>query len=450
MHRKAVQIVHELGPAAIRPLSSALFNALEDPDWQNNTYALRSLYWSIPESSRSIAMLMRWLSNPLHGHLFGSIDCEELYPKLPQTMPLLVSCLRNPYLAREAAIGLGMMGSNALSAVPALVEVSDRGVAEPPLRPNFTITYGSPGEPFVLNRCDALQALGKIGAASREVLAVINRGLVETNEAIRFAAMSSLAALHQPIENRLADLVNTFSIRRSIKIKQLVDWVGTLGNSGRKALPWLRQFVTSQDVQNLPEGVHANLGDFVIAPDEFRRAAIVAICRIDPEETRQYLPDLLAGVGRSWDTVELLMGSKLLAAEIVRALEPMMQETNAVRPALAASAILALKPDHDQALSTLRYCIAHGQLNERLIAAGWLWKRKREAGVVLPLCIEGLAAAESQIGQIAASILADMGPEARPAIPALKAALWHSDRYVRERAGKALRKIAPEEMPSIQ
>src|ERR1043166_4833034 len=129
MHRKAVQIVHELGPAAIRPLSSALFNALEDPDWQNNTYALRSLYWSIPESPRSIAMLMRWLSNPLHGHLFGSIDCEELYPKLPQTMPLLVSCLRNPYLAREAAIGLGMMGSNALSAVPALAEVFHRGVS---------------------------------------------------------------------------------------------------------------------------------------------------------------------------------------------------------------------------------------------------------------------------------------------------------------------------------
>jgi HEAT repeat protein len=42
-----------------------------------------------------------------------------------------------------------------------------------------------------------------------------------------------------------------------------------------------------------------------------------------------------------------------------------------------------------------------------------------------------------------------MGQEARPAIPALKAALWHKDRFVRERAGKALRKIAPDEMPPI-
>src|ERR1051325_10220545 len=146
MHRKAVQIVNELGPAAIRPLTSALCNALEDADWQNNTYALRSLYWSIPESSKSVAMLVKWLSDPLHGQLFGSVDCWELYPKLPQTMPLLAACLRNPYLAREAAIGLGMMGSNAVSAVPSLIEVCDDGYAEPPLRANFKISYGSAGE----------------------------------------------------------------------------------------------------------------------------------------------------------------------------------------------------------------------------------------------------------------------------------------------------------------
>ena len=177
---------------------------------------------------------------------------------------------------------------------------------------------------------------------------------------------------------------------------------------------------------------------------------MVAICRIAPQEAHDYLPDLVDGVGRSWDVMELLMSSRSLGAEIIPALEPVMRETNSHRRALAAYAILALKPDHDEALLTLKSCTEHGELNQRLLAAGWFWKRKGDPAVVLPLCIEGLAAPESHVGQIAASTLADMGPEGRPAIPALKAALWHNDRYVRERAGKALRKIAPEEMPAIR
>ena len=117
--------------------------------------------------------------------------------------------------------------------------------------------------------------------------------------------------------------------------------------------------------------------------------------------------------------------------------------------AIVAYVILGFQPQNAHALATLRSRVAQGSLSDRITAVGWLWDRTGETNDAIPLCIEGLASPESFIGQDAAEMLEKMGQQARPAIPALKAALWHKDRFVREDAGKALRKIAPEEMPPI-
>jgi len=147
--------------------------------------------------------------------------------------------------------------------------------------------------------------------------------------------------------------------------------------------------------------------------------------------------------------VELLTNSIEMWPEIVASLEPLLNETNRLRPAIAAYIILGNEPKHPQALATLRNLVGHGELNNRLIASQWLWERTGETNDVLPLCVEGLASPESFIGQNASQVLEKMGSKARPDVPALQAALWHPDRYTRERAGKALRKIAPGEMPPI-
>ena len=452
MHQKAVQIACELGPAAARPLDSALCGVLDDTNWQVTTYAMRTLYWSIPESTNAVAAATNWLADPTHQHIFGVWDAESLWTNLPQTAPLLAECLRNPYLVVEATHSLGILGTNALAAVPNLIEVCDQGVAEPPLKLNFERVYNSPDEPQLMNRRAAFDALGKIGDASPEVLAAIDRGLTDANKDIRFAALRSLAALHQPLAGRLADVLNTFTPRRSISFQEIIEWTGTLGADGRGALPWLRQFDALDKVQQLPEGIHDNTGDFVIDPEYFRLSAMVAICRIEPEATRQYLPDLAAQIGQRWEPVELLLDtntSKSLVPDIVAGLEPVLDDTNRLRPAIAAYVILGLEPEHKRALTTLRNATISGELSDRIVASGWLWKRTGDTNSVLTLCAQGLASSESFIGQDAAQVLEKMGPAARPAVPALQTALWHQDRYVREYAGKALRKIAPEEMPPI-
>ena len=449
MRQKAVQIVCELGPAAIRPLNSSICRFLDTPDSASSRYALDSLYWTIPESPQAIASVTNWLADPTRRDLFGTTDCWNLYPLLPDIAPSLINCLRNPYLAREAAIGLGMIGTNADAAIPALIDVCENGVAKPPIKPDYKITYGSDDEPFLMNRCAAFEALGKIGVASPDVLSAINHGLTDTNEDVRFAALKSLAALHQPLSGRLTNVLMTFPVRRSIKFQNIIEWTGTLKQDGREALPWLRQFTQLDFVQKLPEGVQANIGDFVIPADDLRVSTVIAICRINPKAVRQYLPDFIADVGHHWASVQFLMESKADASAIVNGLEPVVNDTNQLRSAIAAYLILGFQPQNSQALTTLRSRVAKGRLSDRIIAAQWLWERTGETNDVIPLCIEGLASPESYIGEEAAQTLEKMGQKARPAIPALKAALWHEDRYVREYAGKALRKIAPEAMPPI-
>jgi hypothetical protein len=446
----AVQIVYELGPAACRPLTSVLCDALNEPSLQARDYPMRGLYWSLPESPKARAALTNYLADPTRTFLFGMLDGFELWPKLPEARELLIPWLANSQAIREVSISLGNMGTNAANAIPALLKVCDQGSAGPPLNVKVKISRTAPDKHILKNRCDGYAALGKIGIASPEVLAALHRGLEDTDDLIRLRALQSLMLLHQPPEAPLTNWLSHFPARQSYQFQQIIKWVGELNERGREALPWLRQFTALEYVRSLPEPANGS-GEQKEDPEMLRLTAIIAICRVAPEETGNYLPDLVAQVGRRWEPVELLMDSKSLAEKIIAQLEPLLNETNGRRSSVAAYVILGLTPGHQKSLAVLRETMVQGKLNERIIAGNWLWKRTGETKEILPLLIEGLKAKESFIGQMAADQLAEMGPEAaRPAIPALKAALWHEDMHVHDHAGKALRKLAPEEMPPIQ
>ncbi len=451
MHQAAVEIAYELGPAAARSLAGALCNNLDDPEINTSIYAARSLYWSIPESPQVVAAFTNWLSDPDREHLLGVLgDEEELFARLPGALPLLLPWLKNPRLPMgvpaEAARILGSMGTNAAVAIPSLIEASEHGFDGTAPLTDHPGHY-PPESDFVLHsRGLALEALGKIGIASPEVLAALQRGLQDRHEPVRVAALRAVYALHRPLGEPLTTVLDTFAARRSIDFRGIIDWVGSLRNDGREALPWLRQFLDDEQLDELPEGVHAQLGDFAVSKEDLRQAAILAVCRIDPEEIRHHIADLSYRFHARWDAVQLLSKSKSLAHEVAAGLTQLLRATNSQDAALAAYVILGVLPDHQEALTTLRKSARDGSLFNRLFASHWLNERTGDTDGMLSLLEDGL---QSDVGEIAASFLDEMGPAARPAIPALKAALWSQHRYVRESAGRILRKIAPNELPEV-
>jgi len=450
LRRRVATLVCDLGPGPSRPLASALCKSLDPSDPIGSQNVLRALYWSIPESPKAVATLADWLRTPAPGKLlFGTTDSYELWPQLPQMAPLLVPWLKDPDQAGEAAGALGTMGTNAIFAVPSLIEMVDQGVAGKPPNLKLAMGYASYLDPFNHNRLAAIGALGTIGRATPEVVAALTGALSQTNEAVRFEALLALARLHQPLGTQLENVLNGLRARRTFRLGQYIELLGKLGASARGALPWLRQFAALEEVARLP-GAAENENDFLIEPERFRAFALAAICRIAPDEARSRLPGLVAQVGVDWDPVQTLMELKPLGREVIAELQPLLRQTNWHRSALAANIILTHEPTNAEALSALRRAAAEGELNQRLIPAGWLWQRTGETEPLLSLAIEGLKSPQSHIGQSAAQYLGEMGAGARPAIPALKAALWHKDKFVRQRAGKVLRKLAPEEMPLIQ
>jgi len=471
MHSAAVNLVYDLGPVAARPLAGALCTALEDPDVNVSIMALRSLRWSIPESAQVNKVVTNWLANPARDHLLGMSEEYDFFADLPDAVPLLVAWLKNPHsgVASEVADVLGEFGAKAVKAIPGLITVCENGFDTngPPFI-KVRVGYRRPG-PFrshdvdylvspapgffagsegIRNRSHALMALGRIGVALPEVVAALRHSLTDTNERVRFAALKSLYTLHQPLGKPLAAVLDSFTARNSADFCNIMQWLGTLGNEGGEALPWLRQFTTLSYVQGLSAGVQATVGrDLAVKPEVLRQTAALALCRLEPKEIPNYLVDSTALDLRNWETVQLLSGSMAVAPQITAVLAPLLHSTNGPNATAAAYIILGLVPDHQEALATLRHHAAEGNWFDRVIAAEWLWERTGDTNAVLPILLEALNSNDDFACQVAPQVLAKMGSDARPAAAALKAALWNP--LGREQCARALRKIAPEELPPI-
>lgn len=472
MRASAMKITSQLGPAAVRPLTSALCDAVNNPDITDPDTIVPActalLQCSVPESPQAVATLTNWLSDPARRNIFGGWD--EGFQKLPDAPILLIPWLKNPPLAYIIAHRLGLMGTNAVPAIPMLIEVCNNGIDTnlPRLKLKTTYQYIRKNKPvrrvsWVIptmsddqwdrNRSSALEALGKIGIASPEVVTTLQQALDDTNDLVRFNALKSIYALHLQPAEPLADVLNRFSPRRGTDFQDVINWVGHLGKSGQDALPWLQRLTVYSYVQHLPEGLHANVGwDLAVSTDDLIESANVAICEIDPSQidpAKINRDALLRQLSVNWEATEQL-SSESNMTKLLTILTPSLDSTNAADAALAAHLMLEVSHNNQNAIQTLRRCESEGKLDfDRLMAAEWLREQTGNPTNLLHLAVEGLKSQDSMIGQASSYLLAKMGNDAHPAAPALKEALWGQDSFVRLKAGEALRKIAPEELPPV-
>jgi RNA polymerase sigma factor (sigma-70 family) len=475
----AVAIVSQLGPAAVRPLTSALCSALKDPNLTDGN-TLNPAYgalleWSVPGSSEAVAVLTNALADPSRGSsLPGDFANDDpAYSNLPDVVPRLIPSLKNPRVIYSVSHILASMGTNAASAIPALISACNNGydVNPPALKLKALLGYIPRGKKNLVwswrtvtpamskdekmrNRCWALDAVGRIGIASPDVVTALQQALTDADDKVRFAALKSLYALQQRPQEPLADVLNGFPPCRGTDFGDIVNWVGHLGGAGRAALPWLRQLTDFNYVQSLPQGTNAPVGwNLAISTETLRESAIVAICEIDPSQIKPAQvngAELLHGFEANWEATKRAR-SETNAAALLAILTPQLNSTNPADASLAAYIVLGIVPGNSQALQTLRRCTAEGSLDDRLIAAEWLWDETGDSTNLLKLAIAGLKSADGEelASQLAPQLLARLGDQARPAIPALKAALWRQGTFSRSAAGNALRKIAPEELPPI-
>jgi len=256
----------------------------------------------------------------------------------------------------------------------------------------------------VRNRSRALLALGRIGVTSPEVVSTLRRGMADTNELVRFAALKSLFVMHQPLGTSLITILDTFSARNGTEFRNLIDWVGSLENEGNEAIPWVQKFTALSFVQGLPTGVRANVGwDLAINPEDLRQSAVLALCRINPTEVGNHVQELWAVGPNKWEAIQLLGRSKMFQSDIIATLAPMF--TDARYAARAAYVVLGLAPNHEEALATLRKYAHEGSIRDRVFAAGWVWERTRDTEVAVPILIEGLKSGDDFACQVAPQIL---------------------------------------------
>ena len=480
----AQKAVEKLGPEACRALVGAIHDSLASnrpsPRFSSpqgvagsaELALLRALYWSIPDSPKAISSLRDWLSLPYPYRVLNlpRDEADEIWATVPELAPILTAWLKFEQPAMNAAEALGSMGAKAAFAIPDLIDTYRNGVAGGP-RP--TRNPLNP-DPFRWNRGAAIEALGNIGVANRDVLSTLQMAWGDSNPEIRALAADAVAKLGPKALPLLPSLLGNLDITSRIVLEYQIQAIGEMGPEARQAIPVLHRWLDSTavatipDWKTLPSDPTCWCGDPLPLP----AGAAVALFQIAPGECSG-LGKTIAEVLKPWLEVERRytaegkvpwwdqfarrkkVNSRLpnlqpLADEIIPALEPGLMDHRTWVQQQTAFHILCLRPGHPQARTLL--VTAMGQANSpslRAQAAVYFWRLTGDTNSALPVLRETLRTVRDYQSQAPLNYSAELGPAARPLALQIRTFLTNDDQMIRYLAGRALRRIDPTALPPI-
>jgi RNA polymerase sigma factor (sigma-70 family) len=491
LRQAAMHAIAEFGPLAVRRAAPQVIDGLTETDDRFSDYAVQTASWLLPESASTLLPIFEaglagtnasWPApiafmgvldspndggdRPIPGR--GKSFWASFGPRISEALPLLTNLLGNAGVAYNAAIILGNIGPDAAPAIPALIQTADLGAAgsfpdaeaariyleevyfKPYGRPRAKVRQNDKGMNH--NRAMAALALGRIGIATPEVRAALARAwnAPDADGWVRHNAALAVRRLGVAMTNNLPELLRGLLDPDAGALNTKLAAIGKLGSAARDGLGILRELAQTNRLRSLVTNVEpTGAGSFV---ESLAVSAKTAIWRIDPQEGRPFLPAIANQIGHRWESVEFLAEPSPLSNDVVRAVEPLLEETEStpqalLRQSMAAYVILRHDRKHSKALAVLRRNESAGELKDRLLAGGWLFESLGETNGLCSLIAEAFGAPESFIGQDAGQIAERMGGAALPAVPAFKAALWHRDRFVREYAGRLMLKLAPQDLP---
>jgi HEAT repeat protein len=460
-------VIYELGPAASRSMVGAIQDCLhrDDSDPLGNEELLLALFWAIPESPKAVEALRNWLIKPGSNRLpLTTRGADTVWSRVPQLAPSLARLLKADNQAIEAAAGLGVMGTNAFFAIPDLIDTYNYGVADSPAKTNSTFRsalYGSPVDDsrFVAQICSriaAIEALGNLGSASPEVLAVLRRAFTHPREAVRVAAAHAIGKLGSKALPLLPALLNELDVSNRFVLEYQIEAIGNMGPDAREAIPDLLRWCASNVVESVaspkPQGCRDHQPD---DPLPLPGGAGVALLKIAPDEAKgfgKFIAEALVPGPQTqgpYCSVDKLRRLQPLADEIVSALEPGLQASPESVRQLTALQILCLESDHTAARNVLLAAMKQSEPSLRAQAAVYLWQATGDTNQVLPVLCETLATVKDNSSQAPVDYAAQLGSAAKPLVPQIQALLANGDWSIRQAAGHALRRIDPTALPLI-
>jgi HEAT repeat protein len=315
----------------------------------------------------------------------------------PAAVPALIAALKDETSSREAAAVLGLIGPRSADAVPTLMEVLKDRHATADRREAAAGGLGMIGTPAAdivpaliaalkdekpEVRQRAAEALSWIGEPAREAMPALAAAIEDEEEKVAIAACQALAHLggHGVAQALFAALRS----KREPVAQAAVVALWQMGPAAKSVVPALVTLL--KDSPKETERVRAVL----LALGPVAVPHLSAALKDEEPAVRQTAAELLAAIGP-------------VAREAVPALTDGLKDT---APAVQLAAAVALT---------------------RIDST-----RAREAVPLLADAVDNAAAIQA---------LADMGTEARAAVPPLIAALKHKEKAIREGARRALASI---------
>ena len=423
--------------------------------------AVPALVIGLPEADRRVRLITVRILNQMGAEAEASV-------------PVLIELLRQENffvhehssftdfreLVSETLVNIGS------AAVPRLIEVlsdSDKSVAVPQLIevlsdsaiPQVIIEALSDADKSV--GYYAASALGRIGPEARDAVFLLIRMLDDEREDSREVAVTALGRIGQPA-HKVSDIMNmTLVPEWESMCEDPVEFEVTV--VGKNVAPYLIAMLTEENpnLRLAAAGALGNIAAPIAVPalidtlydeeDFVRGAAAWALGEIG-RPAQAAVPDLINMLDDENDSIRRKVvsglggiGTPMVIPILIEALD---DDDASVRRA-AIHQLCVIREPISTVVPALMRTLADSDSHVRFLGAIALSKIGEPAIAVL---IEGLSAEVDAVRREAAFALGEIGPTAQAAVPALKQALIDKNKQVRINAARALRKIAPSEVPS--